>query len=409
MTDREILRNLGSIYNEYAMDKVNEDRRKLHIAVNDLHPIRPILLLDEFPWHELNFNGFLTLECQDEVNRKMERTLRTKIQKWRHFGGDMIMEPYIGIQKMITGDHIGVDTVVERRSSDENSNITGQHYENQFESEKDIEKLHNVDLKYLKEETEKNFEYFSDIFKDVVPVKITGIPTGYQLSDKTWDVISNYMGVNDLLYNLIDEPEFMHKLVRKLTDICIDRMKQYEELGLFDDMSLICQGASTLSEDLPKVIDGKVTRKNVWGRGLAQILTSVSPEMVDEFEIDYAVEALEPFGLVYYGCCEALDNKIDIVKKIKNLRKISISPWAKFESSAEQIGKDYVISAKPNPAIVGGASLDIAQATAEIQGMLNASVKHGCSLEIVLKDISTVGYNANNLIEWHKLVTSMIK
>jgi len=46
--------------------------------------------------------------------------------------------------------------------------------------------------------------------------------------------------------------------------------------------------------------------------------------------IDYAVQWYEKFGLVYYGCCEPLDGKIDIVREIPNLRKISMSPWVDF-------------------------------------------------------------------------------
>ena len=51
-------------------------------------------------------------------------------------------------------------------------------------------------------------------------------------------------------------------------------------------------------------IRDSVKAQNVWGRGLAQILASVSPAMHDEFEIQYAMRAMESFGLVYYGCCE---------------------------------------------------------------------------------------------------------
>ena len=50
------------------------------------------------------------------------------------------------------------------------------------------------------------------------------------------------------------------------------------------------------------------------------------------------------------GSCEPLDNKIEIVKKIPNLRKISITPWANINRAAEAVGESYVISAKPNPA-----------------------------------------------------------
>ena len=52
------------------------------------------------------------------------------------------------------------------------------------------------------------------------------------------------------------------------------------------------------------------------------------------------------------GCCEPLDRKMDIVEKIPNLRKVSITPWADVNVAAESIGKKYVLAAKPNPASV---------------------------------------------------------
>ena len=41
-----------------------------------------------------------------------------------------------------------------------------------------------------------------------------------------------------------------------------------------------------------------------------------------------------------YG--EPLHKKIDILKKVPNLRKISMSPWVKVEEGAEIMGDSYV-------------------------------------------------------------------
>lgn len=45
---------------------------------------------------------------------------------------------------------------------------------------------------------------------------------------------------------------------------------------------------------------------------------------------------LEKFGLTYYGCCEPLHNKIEILQQVKNLRKISISPRADIKIAAKK-------------------------------------------------------------------------
>ena len=140
---------------------------------------------------------------------------------------------------------------------------------------------------------------------------------------------------------------------------------------------------------------------------MAQILGSVSREMHEEFDINYMKELMKPFGLVYYGCCEPLDKKIDIVEKIPNLRKISITPWADIDIAAEVIGNKYVIANKPNPASVA-INLDEDNLRKEIKKTLDACKRNNCSCDIVLKDISSVNYKLDNLVKWEKIVMEMV-
>jgi hypothetical protein len=60
---------------------------------------------------------------------------------------------------------------------------------------------------------------------------------------------------------------------------------------------------------------------------------------------------MKRYGLNYYGCCEPLDRKIDILEKIPNLRKISMSPWVDLERATRNVGREYAVSWKPNPDI----------------------------------------------------------
>ena len=64
-TDRDILRELVSQYAEFAYSAKNAEKLRLHRAVNDLSMIRPIVLIDEIPWHEMELEQELTLQCSD--------------------------------------------------------------------------------------------------------------------------------------------------------------------------------------------------------------------------------------------------------------------------------------------------------------------------------------------------------
>ena len=107
------------------------------------------------------------------------------------------------------------------------------------------------------------------------------------------------------------------------------------------------------------------------------------------------------------SCWEPLDDKIDILKKIPNLRKIGCSPWANVETCAEQIGKDYVLSRKPNPAHVA-ISTDTEVIRKEIEETVKACIKHSCPYDYVLKDISTVSHKPENLIVWAQTVSDVL-
>ena len=69
---------------------------------------------------------------------------------------------------------------------------------------------------------------------------------------------------------------------------------------------------------------------------------------------------IENFGLAAYGCCENLTDKIHLLRCIRNLRMIAVTPVADVRRCAEQIGADYVFSWQDNPAdIVCPASMRI--------------------------------------------------
>jgi hypothetical protein len=145
----------------------------------------------------------------------------------------------------------------------------------------------------------------------------------------------------------------------------------------------------------------------VWFRGMAQIFAMASPGMQDEFDLQYMRPLMDKCGLSYYGCCEPLDKFIPYLKKVPNMRKIGVSPWADVRSSVEQIGGNYVAARKPNPAHVAGV-FDPNRVKKEITETIEACLENKCPYEFVLKDISTVTYRPQNLLDWTRTVTETI-
>lgn len=399
------LRLLAHQYYELAMNPINVDRMRLHRAVNDLNMERPVVLIDEIPFHELNFDGSLSLQCEDPLLRGAEDFIRKKLFQWRYFPADMILPPYIPMQKVMCDSGIGVEVKEQRLSSDADNNISSHEYYDQLSGPEDLEKIKLPVITYDHETTMARYTRLAEAIGDIIPVRIVG----YDCFASPWDKISELRGVTNLLIDLAERPEFSHQVVSKLYECEESRLSQMEELGLFElnPYNLHCTAA--LCSDLAKDYDGgKVLRKHIWGRGMAQIFATVGKDMHQEFDIDYMKKLMEPFGLVYYGCCEPLDKKIDIVSKLPHLRKISITPWADIDIAAEAIGSRYVIANKPNPSAVA-VKLDEDGLRKEIGRTLAAVKRNGCSCDIVLKDISSAGRDLNNLVRWENIVMSMVQ
>lgn len=406
--DTAVLRSLAYAYREAAMAPRNAERLQLHKAVNDLRMIRPVVLMDELPWHELNGSGELTLQCEDPYLRSVEQQLRRQLFKFRHMPADMYLPPWIPVGKVVGQTGNGVDVKEELRYTDIANNIVSHEYHDQFAEDSDIAKLKDVVVTYDEAETMRRWNLLGSIVADILPVRLTGIGMLYVT---TWDQISMYRGVTPLLYDLVDRPEFSHALAERLTQIYESTLMQYEALGLLDDWadSLHCTCYAT--DDMPhdeREAGKPLTRRSVWGRGTAQIFASVSPAMHDEFDIEYMKRTIGTCGMSYYGCCEPLDRKMDIVEHLPNLRKVGLTPWADPDVMCERVGKRFVVSNKPNPASVGASVLDRDALKKELGRILGACRRYGCSMDITLKDISTCACRPENLFEWEQTVMDMV-
>ena len=247
-------------------------------------------------------------------------------------------------------------------------------------------------------ETQRRLSVAHELFDGLLDVR----PWGEDPYLSLWDPISTWMGVENALYALADRPDFMHRLLARMTDGYLGLLDQLEEQGLLcGPQSLIhCTGAYTDELPAPGYNPENPRTKDLWMFGLAQMFSTVSPEMFKEFEVDYTRRICARFGMVYYGCCDPLDTKMAEVRIIPNVRKVSMSPWVDQERGAAEIGNDFVYSRKPNPAFLATGRFNPEQVRTDLIATRKVCEKNGCPLEFILKDISTVCYQPERLSEW---------
>ncbi len=401
--DMDILRKLGERLAEIASLPVQKEKKKQWKRMNNLQPGKPMLWITEEPWHEMDFNGELILQCENEFCRLMEDWLRKTLYEWEHTPGDMIIEPVIYSPLAISDPGIGIKEDVDIARTDEKNVIYSRHFHIQIKEEEDLEKIKLTQVSHNKELSEERFQILSEIYEGVIPVEKRGYP-GFWFAP--WDELVRFWGVQEALMDLIMKPELVHKAMDKMLKAHLHRLDQFEELNLLAsnaNNSRVGSGAYGYVDGLPpKEYDADhVKTHDMWGGSTAQIFSEVSPEMHDDFALQYEIRWLERFGLNYYGCCEPLHKKMDIVRKIPNLRKVSMSPWVDIDEAAEKVGKDFVFSLKPSPAIFVDDKWDPSHARKELEKTLD-KLKNNI-VEVVMKDISTVKREPQRLWEWARI------
>jgi hypothetical protein len=312
----------------------------------------------------------------------------------------MVVEPFIKVPKAVIKTGFGVSTIERTITTPGKEAVMSHKMENQFFTMDDVEKIKTPVISHNEKETRRRLEKAALIFDGIMPLR----EEGYDPYISIWDPISFWMGVEGALYGLIDEPDMMHAMAKKMSDGYLAMLDQLEEQGLLCHSQALIHCTGAFTDDLPAAgFDPQKPRaKDNWMFGLAQFFSTVSPAMFDEYEIFYMQPIFERFGLVYYGCCDPLDGKMNEVRKIKNLRKVSMSPWANRERGAQGIGKDFVFSCKPNPAYLAALNFDEELIRRDLVEVRDICRRYGCPLEIILKDLSTVNHEPQRIWKWAK-------
>ena len=407
--DKKILRELGKQYAEIASLPIQNEKRKMWKSLNDLKAVKPMIWVNEVCWNEMEVDDELRIRTSSELCQMIESELRRVIYKWRHMPGDMVVEPVICSPLIINNTGIGITEKVDIVFTEEDNDVVSRHYFIQIKNEEDIDKIKKPKITHNKKRSLDFFQAYSDIFDGIVKVEMRGVP-GFWFAP--WDDIIAWTGIQEGLMDLSLRPDYIHKLVKRLVSVYIDSLEQYEKLNLLalNNCNVrIGSGAYGYTNELPKkdFNTKHIRAKDIWGASAAQIFAVVSEQMHKEFGIDYEKLWLEKFGLSYYGCCEPLDKKVDILRDISTLRKISISPWADLEQAIYNIGNGYVISLKPSPAIFANEIWDPGLVRDDLDKKLKIAKGH--NVEVIMKDISTVKHSPERLWEWVSIASELVE
>lgn len=404
--DRKILRELGRRQAEIAALPIQQQTAGLWRRLNRLEKVRPLVWINEIPWHEINVGDELTLRCKDPFLRKVEGNIRMTLYQWAHMRADMVV-----------GDTLYCQYVCAPTSSYADYGIQAEYVipegtgSRQFipviHGKADVDKMRAPPVTVDWGETERRYNLMRDVFDGILPVVKRGLVHQWC---SPWDQMIHWYGIEQLFLDMLDNPGLVHHLLTRFMACIHEVLDKQEAMGLLsvsDGNHRVGSGGLGITDQLPPpdFDPARVRPKDQWGTSTGQIFSEVSPEMHEEFCLQYERPYLARFGLTCYGCCEPLHNKIHLLRTIPNLRRISMSTWIDVKKAAAAVGAGYIFSYKPNPAFLAMSAWDPAVVRADLRRVLELT--RPCRVELILKDISTVCNDPRRIWEWSEIAMEM--
>ncbi len=378
--DRDILRGLGERIAEIGTLPIQQVRAENSARINRLERGKPPVLIYQVPWHEMDVDGELELRTAHPFCQGIEQDFRRTLYAWKHMPGDMTVSPVVYQGPCIQDTGFGISEDVDIARTDDRSDVVSRHFHIQISTEADAQKIRFPVVSHDGAATEEQFEARQAIFEGIMPVSRCGVG-GFWFAPR--DDLVRWTGVQEILMDMAVRPDYVHVLIDRLVTAWLRRLDQYEAQGLLSAPPM-----------------------ELWGVGAAQIFSEVSPAMHVEFALKHEARWFERFGHNYYGCCEPLDQKVDILREhIPRLRKISMSPWVRFDRAAAAMRDEFIFAWKPNPAVLAAETWDPVWVRRDMEEKLEQARE--CLVEIHMKDISTVRYQPQRLWEWAQIASEV--
>ena len=390
--ERSYLVEPAKKYMEYASLPVMKEREKLWYAHNALHAERPPVVM------ELNTfkNDMLPpFRCRGPEAQAMESYFQNAIVNHELIDDDKVISPYYTVSHCIGVRQFDLNIKIEH-AADSSGRSLGYKWEHPIHDLKEDFHLLRPSVYWVDRERTQALKTFAEeILGDIMPVRVKNTSLHWFINP-TARVVS-LMGMEKMMYSMVDYPEEMHTLMDFIRDDMLAYAKWQEREGLLtlnNGNDYMGSGSYCFTNELPRK-DWKpgdpVTCKDIWMHANSQESVGISPDMFGEFFFPCYEALTREFGLLYYGCCEPVHEVWGpYISKLANLRKVSVSPWCDEEYMGEALrGSSVIYSRKPSPNFIGvGTEFDAEGFEKYIAKTLKAA--RGCHLEFIFRDIYTV-------------------
>lgn len=397
--DRNRLRDLAKRVKEAADSPAETEKRERIKRLNSLERVRPPVFLGftgEMMEGFLPFDKTVSIES-DPLFKGVEYWLCWRIFRSAELGDDMPVSDvfHTPVDFSVSDWMDGYSRVLM------NADKTSRRFEPCLKEFSDFKRMRKPILTVNWKSSDEAYEKVCDAIGDILRI-VKGSPFFQTVGwgESIIDQFAEMRGLEQLYYDMVDNPGFVHEVMAFMTDAKLELLSEYKRQGLFvmnNGDNHIGSSSVAYTDELEPLPGEAVIEKNLWGFAHAQELSDVSPAMLEEFVLPYQARIINRFGLSLYGCCEPNEDKIGVISKyIHNLRMVSISPFVNHEKAAEVIGGRYVYAWKQHPGLI--ASFDPQAIENDLRRTLD--ITRGCRVAILMLDAFEYGNDLTRFAKW---------
>ena len=395
--DRAVLRDLARKQVELANSPRNQQLYQDWMAYGASKlPPRPMIRVEIDTFEHQILPAFM--QCEGEAARRIEAQMLRPIANFTLFEDDTLVPDHYAVTERLRFVPFGLEVKRQETGS------LGHHFIPYLHDLEEDEHLLGPSVYSVDEEAAaRQAAEAADLFGDILPVKRISNSASCCL---TQDIV-HIMNMDDMYIAMVDDEEHFHAMMRRLTDDYIAFFKLQESSGCLTSgarMQHLYQGSYCFTNELEDGIP-HAKLENMWLFMDSQETSGISPSMYHELVWPYYAEVMSHFGLVSYGCCEASHPIWDqCLSTVKNLRKVSISPWCDEEFMGERLQGTGVTFHRKPPATLLGMDTPILDEQAVLECFRKtARAAKGCKLEIAQRDVYMVGHSPEKVRRYVQL------
>lgn len=403
MTDKEILKPLIDRTLDLAQRQKEQFKKELWAKFNGLEPVEKIPvcvtfeLIPDSQWN-LMF-GANHLRCNSELARQIEFDLKKRTWAAHNIPDDHVLWPVVFVPAVQATPHSWGVPIEWHSSTDPEG---AKEIIAPFAESVDLSKLQQPRTQIDAQATSARVEEAADLLSRRLPVQVR-YP---RMNDAPFDIAVEMRGLEKTMLDVSDHPERLHALLDFLTTAIIADHRHRQEQGWINatldpsDKYLMVPVLRHVSAAAsPGFAGRKPHLSDEWAYISAQTSSGLGPDMYAQFVAPYNNRLAELYTnkTVYYHGCECLDQKLDAIAQMPNLRRHHVSPWSSLPKAVEKYQGSVVLEVHVHPAeVLLNASKE--QMRAEIDKLIKEGAGHPMCLN--LSDIHSLAGNPATLKFW---------